>query len=142
MKRILVPVDGSETSAHAVRSTIQAVLERSIQPEVHLLTVQAPILSGNVTRFFTAEAIDDYYQDEGKKALATAKLLLDDAGIEYREKILIGPVAPSIANYASEHNCDHIIMGTRGLGAVTSVVLGSVTIKVLGLVKVPVTLVP
>jgi nucleotide-binding universal stress UspA family protein len=39
---------------------------------------------------------------------------------------------------ADELDCDHIVMGTRGLGAIPGIVLGSVTRKVLHLAKVPV----
>lgn len=142
MKRVLIPVDGSDSSLRAITTATQAVLERKTRPEVHLLTVQAPILSGNVTRFFTAEAINDFYQEEGHSALEMARQKLDAAGIEYSEHIQIGPAAQTITQYAEEHDCDHIIMGTRGLGAVTGMVLGSVANKVLGMSKVPVTLVP
>ena len=142
MKRVLIPVDGSDSSLRAVTTAVRAVLECRTRPEIHLLTVQAPILSGNVTRFFTAEAIDDFYQEEGQNALEAAKQLLDTAGIEYSEHVQIGPAAQTITLYAEDHDCDHIVMGTRGLGAVTGLVLGSVANKVLGLSKVPVTLVP
>lgn len=142
MKRILLPVDGSSAALRAVNAAIEAVVERTVRPELHLVTVHAPILSGNVTRFFTAEMIDSYYQEEGEKALASAKQVLDEAGIEYQEKVLIGQVAPTIISYTEDENCDHIFMGTRGLGAVTSVVLGSITNKVISVAHVPVTLVP
>lgn len=142
MKRILIPVDGSDTAIRAVNTAIEAVVERTTRPHVHLITVQAPIVSGNVTRFFTAEMIDSYYQEEGEKALTAARQALNDAGIEFQEKVLVGPVAQTIIRHAEDENCDHIVMGTRGLGAVTSVVLGSVTNKVLATSSVPVTLVP
>lgn len=142
MKRILVPVDGSDAALRAVRYAVEAVTERTARPELWLVTIQPPILSGNVTRFFTAEMIESYYQEEGEKALGPARQALLDAGVEFREKILIGPVAPTIIKHAEEEDCDHIVMGTRGLGAVTSMVMGSVTHKVLGLSSIPVTLVP
>src|SRR5690554_2470029 len=140
MTTILIPVDGSETSLRAVRAAIKAST-RLGNTTMHLLTVQAPIVSGNVTRFFSAEAINGYYEDEGNNALRPAKALLDEAGIGYQEKIAIGPVAQTIAKYASEQDCDLIMMGTRGLGAVGGFVLGSVATKVLNLTDVPVTLI-
>jgi nucleotide-binding universal stress UspA family protein len=48
-------------------------------------------------------------------------------------------VDETLAALADELGCDHIIMGTRGLGAISSIVLGSVTRKVLHLANVPVT---
>lgn len=140
MTTILVPVDGSEASLRAVKAAIKASKKLG-NTSLHLLTVQQPIVSGNVTRFFTAEAINDYYQDEGRNALLSAKSLLDEAAVPYQEKMLVGPVAQSIAGYAQDQDCDLIMMGTRGLGAVGGFVLGSVATKVLNLTDVPVTLV-
>lgn len=142
MKRVLVPVDGSAASLRAVAVAIQAVMNSKLRTEVHLLTIQAPVLSGNVTRFFALEEINDFYQEEGRDAQVTAEELLKKADIEYDKRILVGSPAPTITTYAEQHECDHIIMGTRGLGAVTSLVLGSVATKVLSLSKIPVTLVP
>lgn len=142
MKRILLPVDGSDTSTEAARLAISSISERSAAPELHIVTVQTPILSGNVTRFFSADALDEYYQHEGQQALKKAKDLLQEADVPYEEHVLVGPVAQTLAEYAQKHQCDHIIMGTRGLGAMGSFMLGSVATRVLGLVKIPVTLVP
>lgn len=142
MKRILIPVDGSETSLRAVKTAIKTVAELTVPCEIRLITVQAPILSGNVTRFFTADMIDSYYQEEGEKALTEARKLLDEADVNYQDRTLVGHAAQAIIQYLEDENCDHVFMGTRGLGAVTSVVLGSVTHKVVSLSPVPVTLVP
>ena len=50
--------------------------------------------------------------------------------------------APSIARLATTHHCEMIVMGTRGMGAVASLILGSVATKVLHLSPLPVLLVP
>jgi nucleotide-binding universal stress UspA family protein len=140
MRTILLPVDGSESSNRAVQAAIKAVNDMG-GANLHLVTVHPPIVSGNVKRFFSAEAISDYYQDEGRNALLPAKAMLDEAGLAYQEEIAVGPVAQTIADYAKSKHCDQIIMGTRGLGAVSSFVLGSVATKVLSLVDVPVVLI-
>jgi nucleotide-binding universal stress UspA family protein len=46
-----------------------------------------------------------------------------------------------IAEVGRQENCDAIVMGTRGMGAVSGLVLGSVATKVIHLADVPVTLV-
>jgi nucleotide-binding universal stress UspA family protein len=140
MRTILIPVDGSESSARAVKAAIKATNEFG-GATLHLLTVHPPIVSGNVKRFFSPEAIQDYYQDEGRNALLPAKALLDEAGLPYTDEVAVGHVAPTIAEYAKKKGCDSIIMGTRGLGSVTGFVLGSVATKVLSLVDIPVTLI-
>lgn len=140
MRTILLPVDGSDNSVRAVQRAIELSKETG-DAKLLLVTAFAPIVSGNVKRFFSAEEIQAYYQEEGEKALAPAKAVLDAAGVEYESEVLVGPVAQTIADYAKKHKVDNIIMGTRGLGSITGMLLGSVTTKVLNLVDMPVLLV-
>lgn len=137
---ILVPVDGSASSVHALEFAIEAIKGRT-DITLHLLTVQAPVISGNAKRFISAEIIADYYQEEGAQALKPAKAVLDKAGVAYQEHMLVGPIAETIHRFAKEHECGLIAMGTRGLGSIAGLFLGSVTTKVLSLVDIPVTLV-
>ena len=46
-----------------------------------------------------------------------------------------------ITRKAEELNCDAIIMGTRGMGALGNLVMGSIATKVVHLTRLPVTLV-
>lgn len=140
MQTILLPVDGSENSSRAVKRAIE-IYKKNADTKLLLVTAYPPIVSGNVKRYFSPEDIHAFYQDEGSAALAPAKALLDVAGVPYEEEVLVGPVAQTIADYAKKKNVDTIIMGTRGLGTVTGMVLGSVTTKVLSLVDIPVLLV-
>jgi nucleotide-binding universal stress UspA family protein len=52
-----------------------------------------------------------------------------------------GAVAATISRVAGEEHVAHIIMGTRGLGGVRALLLGSVATQLLHLVDMPVTLV-
>ena len=141
MMKILLPVDGSENALRATRFTISLVASCGGQVELHLLTVQLPILSGDVKMFVSQEQINAYYRDEANKALASARALLDGAGVRYVFHIGVGQIAETIAAYAKDKACDQVVMGNRGLGSVSGLLLGSVTTKVLHLVDVPVTLV-
>lgn len=91
--------------------------------------------------FVGREAVESYYRDEGDKALASARVLLDKAGVAYKHHIGVGPIAETIAAYVKEQDCAQVIMGTRGLGAISGLLLGSVATKVLHLTTAPVTLV-
>ena len=55
--------------------------------------------------------------------------------------ILLGPVGSAIGDFAAQNGCDGIVMGTRGLGGVTGLVLGSVATQVLQVATVLVTLI-
>jgi len=139
MRTILLPVDGSENSSRAVQRAIKLCKEGDVK--LHVVTVFPPIVSGNVKSFFSAEELQSYYREEGEKALSPAKALLDTAGVSYESEVLVGPIAQTIADYANKKQADTILMGTRGLGTVTGMLLGSVTTKVLSLVDIPVLLV-
>jgi nucleotide-binding universal stress UspA family protein len=111
------------------------------QAEIHLLNVQLALRQG-VTSFVSPKQIDSYHHDEGIKELASARAKLDAAKLPYQFHIGVGgEPAEVIAHYARDKKCDQVVMGTRGLGSVAGVLLGSVTTKVIHLVDVPVLLV-
>jgi len=139
--RFLVTVDGSQASLLAVEHLIR-LLDWYRQPvEVHLLNVQMPILSGNVKTFISREQLDDYYRCEGVAALKSARACLDQAGVKYLHHIGVGDPATVITDYAKRTECDQIVMGARGRGAVAGLLLGSVATKVIHLADRPVLLV-
>jgi len=141
MLKVLVPVDGSKSSDRSVAHAIGFVANSKAPVELHLLNVQLPIVSGGVRMFFKHEDIEAYYQDSGREALRTARERLDQVGQGYVQHVSAGPIGETVVAYAREQRCDHIIMGSRGLGAISGMVLGSVATKVIHLTDVPVTLV-
>ncbi|HEY5607267.1 MAG TPA: universal stress protein [Alphaproteobacteria bacterium] len=142
MLKFLVAVDGSAPSGRAVDHLIRHLGLLKEAAEIHLLNVQHPIPYGSrVTSVVGHDKIAQFHRDEGLAALKTAMQKLDAAGIKYHHHIGVGHEADVICQYAREKGCDHVIMGTRGLGSVSNLVLGSVATKVLHLSPVPVLLV-
>lgn len=140
MRKALVPVDGSPNSGRAVSHVVElAGLCPSM--DIVLLNVQPEIDDWQVRRFLKKEEVEAMEESKGGDALQSARALLDAARVRYTPQVLIGPVAETIAKTALEQNCDGIVMGTRGLGAVAGAVLGSVASQVVHLADVPVTLV-
>jgi nucleotide-binding universal stress UspA family protein len=138
--RILIAVDGSANAERAVDHTI--AMARAAPPlELHLLNVQVPVASGHAKMFLSEEQLNAYYRDEGLAALRGARQKLDAAQVSYRHHIGVGHVAQTIAEYAKRNQCDQIVMGTRGMGAIGNLVLGSIANQVIHLTNVPVTLV-
>lgn len=142
MKRILLPVDGSECALRAVALVIakRAYYANPNELEIHLVNVQPP-LSHDVTRFASHQQVADFHREESEKLMRAACQLLDDAGATYTCHPLVGGVAEAIAGLADTLHCDQIVMGTHGRGAFRELLMGSITIKVLHLSKVPVLLV-
>ena len=142
MLKLLVPVDGSESSSRAVDHLIKKLGWFKSGAEIHLLNVQHPIPYGNrVSSVIGHDKLAQYHQEEGKAALKKTMKKLDAAKVKYHYHIGVGQEAEVICQYAKEKGCDQIFMGTRGLGSVSNLVLGSVATKVIHLSPVPVVLV-
>jgi nucleotide-binding universal stress UspA family protein len=140
MLKFLVPVDGSETSLRAVDHLIKMLEWYRDAVDVHLINVQYP-LHGDVSMFVGKEQIRAFHHDEGLKAMAAARGRLDARGVRYVHHIGIGEPAQVIAHYAREQRVDQVVMGTRGLGSVAGLILGSVAAKLIHLSDAPVLLV-
>lgn len=142
MLKWLVPVDGSESSVRAV-SHMLGKLEWFKQPiEIHLLNVQHLMPYGNrVTSVLGPDTVAQYHHEEGLAALQPTRAKLDAAGVKYVFHIGVGDAAETIVEYAKEKGCHQIVMGTRGLGSVSNLILGSVATKVIHLSDIPVLLV-
>ena len=140
MKRILVPVNGSDDSMQAVREALHQAYPPG-RAEVHLLNIQQHTFPEETLASGPVENIDAYYYERSHMALAPAERLLREAGIPFVSHHVVGPVAEMILEKQAELECDSIVMGTRihagGLGAP----LFSVTARVLESARVPVTLV-
>ena len=140
MASILLPVDGSDSSERAARHLVHLI--KTYTPlTVRVLNVQPPVKAGEISPMVTTETVEAVRIDEGTRAGEPVRAILDASAIPYTYDVVIGPVAESIARYAKEHNCDAIIMGTRGMSAISNLLMGSITTKVLHLTDVPVTLV-
>ena len=139
MKKLLVPCDGSDSALHAVRHAAEEAAGAPAQ--VHLLHVIEPMTPVILAEAFSARQLDDRFPPQAAQALAPAIGILAAAGVPYTLHCHFGSPAPEIAAYARAAGCDAIIMGTRGRGALASLMIGSVATQVVKLVDIPVTLV-
>jgi nucleotide-binding universal stress UspA family protein len=138
-RKIVVPVDGSESALHAVQ--VATARARASGATLHLLNVQPAIASGNVRMFVSQDTINGYYEEEAGKALAEAKKLLTEIDFPFVPVTRIGHPFQVIADYADPATGDEIVMGSRGMTSIGNLVLGSVATKVIHAARVPVTLV-
>lgn len=140
MKRILVPVNGSDVSVEAVKEAIRQAAPAG-HAEIHLLNVQPRIFPEAALAYVPVENMDTYYYERSHMALAPAERVARDAGIPFVSHHTVGLVAETIVEKQRELECDSIVMGTRdhlgGGGASRFTISG----KVLQMAQVPVTLV-
>lgn len=136
MRNALLPVDGSE---HAFQAALYLIdFAKAHGPiEIHVVNVEPTPLAWQ-THGMENEAIHNHLVARGQMAMDSTLHALNEAGIPYRSHVRFGDVAETLAAMVDELGCDTIVMGTRGLGALAGLALGSVTRKVLHLAKVPV----
>ena len=140
--KILIPVDGSPASLRAVDFAIEMVTQNPSTSLVllHVQNIPAIELAG------ASEAMDTNWLHEAGSQ-ASAKALKDaigkseDASIAFKTLVRAGQTAKAIAQVAREEDVKHIVMGTRGLGGVQGLLLGSVATQVIHLAEVPITLI-
>ena len=142
MLKLLVQVDGSEHSGNTIDYLLKNINWYKDGVEIHLLNVQRPMPYGQrVSSVIGHDKINQYHHDEGMAALKSVMQKLDAANVKYHYHVGVGDEAETIVKYAKEKGCDQIFMGTRGMGSVSNLLLGSVATKVIHLAEVPVVLV-
>jgi len=139
MQKILLPVDGSHGAQRAVEHVVATNEEQ--HPEIHLLNVQSPMRAKWLTPPPVAEMMVRARRNAGEEVLRPVRALLAAQGIDCTAQVLLGDPAETIARYAAERGCTSIVMGTRGMNAIGTLVLGSVATKVVNLTDIPVTLI-
>jgi nucleotide-binding universal stress UspA family protein len=140
--RVLLAVDGSKHAARAVEYVCKLHGARN-QLKVELLNapLALPAPQGRARSAEDQEMLDKCNQEAGHATLRPASNALRAAGISFDTHIVPGNAAASIVQIAQTHRCTRIVMGTRGLGPLTGLILGSVAYTVVHLARIPVTLV-
>lgn len=140
--RLLIPVDGSAPANRAVAHAIRMAHDRP-NAEIILVNVQdrETLDVSDISAVMTVEADGATAERQSKKALRRAVSLCRKAEVRFETRAEIGPIAETIDRVARDVGADKIVMGTRGLGALGSLVLGSIATKVVHLSRIPVTLI-
>ena len=136
-KRILLAVDGSDHAIHAAK--VAAELAKCMQAELRVVVVYEavpsylgePDLQGAINARLS----------EAQEILQKAVTALGDISGEVHTEMLEGNSAEAIIEVAKTRNSDMIVMGSRGLGRLAGLVLGSTSQKVVSHAPCPVLIV-
>ncbi|QCO67516.1 universal stress protein [Luteimonas yindakuii] len=137
--KIVVAVDGSEISQRAVKFAIK-LARASEKPQITLVAVNPELFPG-VERKIGAEAAARHHAESHAAMIDAAVKTLTRAKVEFKERREVGDIAATILDVARKARADVIVMGSHGRGAVSGMLLGSVSGKVLAQADVPVTIV-
>lgn len=133
---ILVPMDGSPAALRALRHVART--RRGGRVRVVVVNVQPGILPG---RRITRTMIAEHEAAQGEEALRPARELATRLKLDAAFYVRAGDPATQIIALARETGADEIAMGTRGLGRLGGLLLGSTATKLVQLAPVPITLV-
>ncbi len=127
-RNILVPVDGSSHAARALAESVDLaqvtkaeLAVMTVVPEVSSWVLGSPDVSGLDLDAFIRETEREY------------RTLLDEAvssgagSLPVTKLLARGPAGPAIVEQVTAGEHDLVVMGSRGRGAMTSLLLGSVS---------------
>jgi nucleotide-binding universal stress UspA family protein len=139
LRSILVPIDGSDNSLRALAYVVKRERLAKRPFRVVLLNVQPQLPSSS---FVSRTMIKEHLATQSDEALAPARRWLARRELAADVCVRVGEPAQTIVDVARQIRCGEIAMGTRGVGGLKGLLLGSVTTKVIQLARRPVTVIP
>jgi nucleotide-binding universal stress UspA family protein len=130
-ERIIVATDGSDHAKEALR--VACDLAGKYKSRLHV--VHTPQAVGDTLIVgYTAVPVPPTKEEierAGREVIGAAESAVREAGItEFTSQLVSGDPAHAIVEEAKAHKSDLIVMGRRGLGSLTGLLVGSTTTKV------------
>ncbi len=130
--KILVCTDGSEQSIKAVKKAASTAehLEDASVTLIHVYYLDTAIISPHADGYVTGEIlqrIDGEKKEEGKKKLVEAAKIFEEKNIKVNTLLTKGHPATTIIEEAKKGKYDLVVIGSRGLGGLKKLLLGSVS---------------
>lgn len=130
--KILVCYDGSENAQDALNRTVE--MFRALRPEVILLTVVDVPLDASID----SEDVFHKWKEQRHDTLQNAAKDVVAHGLDVDAILAIGDPREMILETVKEKNPDILVLGKRGGGGLTGMVLGSVSAYLVRHAKCPV----
>ena len=142
MTSIMVATDGSQGASRAVE--VAAELAKALTCQLLIVTVADRLLGEEVRQLpHTGVSTGDVLEALSAQTLRTAEARARELGVQRVEvRTGWGDVTQSLLNIAASSSTKMIVVGRRGRGQLTSLLLGSVSQKLVSLAPCPVVVVP
>lgn len=141
--KILVPVDGSENSWHALHHAM--TIGEKFNSSILVLNVIQPYNNAALLAvpldYATISQGNNELAKVGDKVLAMAAERLENYAGKVEYQLKMGHPSEQILDVATKTDCDIIILGSRGLSSIAEFFLGSVSSKVAQYAQIPVLIV-
>jgi len=135
--KILLAADGSDYTREAAAHLAKHIAWFN-DPEVRVHHVRQPIPYPGAASAIGKEALDTYHREEADKAIAVAKSELLLAKVPCVTSFSQGDVAHEIRTMCRRESIDLVVIGSHGHGAIAQLALGSVAMKLIATLEVPV----
>jgi nucleotide-binding universal stress UspA family protein len=137
-EKVLLAVDGSEHALHAARTA--ADLARTVQAKEFRIVVVYDFIPPYLGEPNLQFAIDAR-MEESQNIMKTAIEAVGDLPCEIHTEVIEGSPAEAIINVATTRASEVIVIGSRGLGTLAGLLLGSTSQKVVAHAPCPVLIV-
>jgi len=142
-KRILCPVDGSQTSNIGLQEAIRLAKNQNAQLHlIHVIDTYMPVL--DMSADFNLPYMIEMLRENGARVIDKASATAHKSGIKADAKTIESAgnrISFNIVAEAEQWQADLIVMGTHGLRGVSRLVMGSDAENVLRTCRVPLLLV-
>ena len=130
-KTIVVPVDGSENAKRALEHAL-SVADRN---EAQLIVVHVANIVSAISNFdqtpisggYVSEQIAEDMEENGKQILDDIVKEIPSWFKEVKSVFEVGSPGPALLAVAKKYDADLIVMGSRGLGPLKGLFMGSVS---------------
>jgi len=144
-KRILVAIDGSETSEHAFDTAVHLANDNDAQLQP-LYVVDNPLMAYDAPGY-DPTILRDACIEEGQRLMADALARMKHENVAGVPRIVdVAPIGEDISERirisANEFNADLLVLGTHGRRGFKRLFLGSVAERVVRSASLPVLMVP
>lgn len=120
IKKILVPLDGSENSSRGLDKAIYLAKEHEASLTLIHVVHRIPKKEGGIIK-------EKGMPLDTPTFMLEAEMLAKKNGVASNGRVLLGDAGHEIVEYAGTHDIDLVVIGARGLNTFKKIFLGSVS---------------